>query len=136
MTLPLLEAHTKDLTKDGMWDHSDPKQPKRHPVCSEDVRALDTADHAVRNSCSLGLKQRITNTLTNDEQHCGPYVLFEVFLKTYNPSHARVNKLIKQLEAADLRSYPGENVTLFVKWATEIIKEIKLTALAGRSLKT
>ena len=79
---------------------------------------MDVSSDTILNSCSLGLKRRITNTL-KDEDCCGPRVLYEVFFKRYNPSHTRVAALVKKLDEADLRSHPGENVTLFVKFAIE-----------------
>ena len=121
----IMKTWIEDLTKNGVLDKSDPLVTKRHPVCEMDKLTLSVSDSQILNSCTEELQQRIKVALPESQSN-GPMVMFEVFRKCYAPSHLRVKKLTDQLEAMDIRKYPGENVTSFTADAVDIIREVEM----------
>ena len=56
----------------------------------------------------------------------GPTLYCALIQKIYRPSQSKIRDLKEKLESLDLKTYPAENVTLYVQDATKIIREIRI----------
>lgn len=126
ITQEILDQWIEDLLTKGVIDLNDTTT--RLKVCPHDATNLSWSGSALMSSCTEGLKVTIQNNLTEDKR-VGPRILFFLLSHLYRPSTSKVEKLQNQLKAMDITKYPAENVSLFTKDATTIIKEIKLNFL-------
>ena len=124
----VLKTWIKDLTTDGVWDHTDPDNPTRFPVCPYDVENLGISGQAVLASCTEGLKQRIKDAVQPKDRN-GPTLFYDLLKKVYTPTTSRVNTLKKQLQALDITKYPAENITSFCTDAQALVREIQMNFL-------
>jgi len=64
----------------------------------------------------------------------GPKLLMALITKIYRPSLSKIEALKDSLKGLNLRSYPAENVTLFVQDATKLVREIKVNYMSNYSI--
>ena len=132
VTPEVLDAHFHDHVAAGVWNVSDPTNIHRESaVCKYDFQNMKLSEKTLYNCCTEGLKQRLQDRIKTLEpkKAVGPYVLWHIFGTCYNPSQTRIESLKSKLRSLTVRSYPGENITLFVTDATALVKEIKMNYL-------
>jgi hypothetical protein len=112
---------------DGVWD---PKTRKRLPLCLQDSKNLTLAGDALYNTCSLQLRQTITNALT-DKQRTGPFMLSTVIFKIQRPSKAKTEQLKAKAKELSVRNIPGKSVEAYNILMTPISKDIAMSIMNG-----
>jgi hypothetical protein len=88
---------------------------------------------AVLNSCTKILRQDLKLVIPPEER-TGPKVLMVLFEKLYRPSLANNKALLDKLGKMDIRTYPGENVTLFVQDAVKIVRELQMNFMSDDAM--
>jgi hypothetical protein len=124
----------QDLVKNGVMVGFDGS---RSPVCPYDATNLIWSGKALLNSCTPTLKESILLKLGKDISNAdnpryGPMVLVTLLNIIYRPSYAQIEKLGEQLKALKITDYPAEDVTLYAKAATMIIRKIQMTCIERR----
>jgi len=88
---------------------------------------------AMLNSCTEDLKHDIKLSVDSDDRF-GPKLLMAVFTKIYRPSQSKIEHLKERLKKMSIRTYPGENVTLFVQDAVKLVREIKMNFMINSTV--
>ena len=123
LTMDIATKWTEALTVSGVTDG----QGGTLSVCTHDHTNLAWAGGALLNLCTDSLRLFVEDSLAaHKKDHSGLYVLCYILKKNYRPSPEKVKKLEREVEAMDLRKFPGENVTLFVQAASLKLTEIKM----------
>ena len=63
-------------------------------------------------------------------------VLFHVLSLVYRHTESKVEKILKQLEALNLRDFPGQNVTQYKQRADVLLNELEMNVLQGQVIPT
>ena len=130
-TTATVDAWCTDLLTVGARSKRDPSI--RSPVCAYDRVNLMWSGEALLNSCTEALKQDLKLSLPPDDRS-GPKLLMALITKIYRPSLSKIESLKESLKQLNLRSYPAENVTLFVQDASKLVREIKMNYMANYSI--
>ncbi len=107
----------------------------RLPVCPYDKTNLDWSYDAIMNSCSTALQRELQNLLTPQDKY-GPMVLFHVLSLVYRNTESKVEKILKELGALNLRDFPGQNVTQYKQKADTLLNELEMNVLQGQVIPT
>ena len=105
------------------------------PLCPYDKTNLEWSYDAIMNSCSPALQRQLKNQLTPQDQY-GPMVLFHVLSLVYRHAESKVEKILKQLEALNLRDFPGQNVTQYKQRADTLLNELEMNVIRGQVIPT
>ena len=128
LTDDIVDTWIDDLTIVRVWD---PIKKVRLPVCDYDLKNMTMLGKALLNSCSEGLQMLIKAGLKPKDMS-GPKIFFTILQKVYSPSISKMNRLKAQLRSMDLRTFAGENVTLFVGEAMPLVREIKMNSMVRK----
>jgi len=119
-TSAIIDTWCDDLFTNGAVDSS--SIATHLPVCQCDQINMLWSAKAMLNSCTEDLKHDLKLSADSDD-HFGPKLLMAVFTKIYRPSQSKIEHLKKKFKKMFIRTYPGENVTLFVQDATKLVQK-------------
>ena len=131
-TNAIIDAWCDDLLSQGVIDPSSSSAP-RLQVCQYDRINMLWSAEAMLNSCTEDLKHDLKLSVDSDDRF-GPKLLMAVFTKIYRPSQSKIEHLKERLKKMSIRTYPGENVTLFVQDATKLVREIKMNFMINSTV--
>jgi hypothetical protein len=106
---------------------------EQHPLCPHDRTNMLWSADAVLNSCTEILRQDLKLVIPPEER-TGPTVLMALFQKLYRPSLANNKALLDKLDNMNIRTYPGENVTLFVQDAVKLVRELQMNFMSDDAM--
>jgi hypothetical protein len=126
VSLATIDDWCTDVLDKGVWG-KDPNSgdPIRLPTCQYDLVNMDWSAEAVLNSCTPALCYDL-ETKVPIEDHNGPKLMMTLLTMLYRPSLSKLKELRETLEALDIRTYPGENITLFCHDASKLVCEIRM----------
>jgi len=131
-TLAIIDTWCDDLLTQGVIDPSS-SFAARFPVCQYDRINMLWSAEAMLNSCTEDLKHDLKLSVDSDDRF-GPKLLMAVFTKIYHPSQSKIEHLKERLKKMSIRTYPGENVTLFVQDAVKLVREIKMNFMMNSTV--
>ena len=131
LTAEVITTWIEDLKINGVPDGTG----GRLTVCAYDRMNLDWSYDAVMNSCSDALQRELKSNLTAS-QHTGPAVLFEIYQIVYRQNDSKVEDITKQIEALNIRDFPGQNVTLYKQKCDRLLEELEMNLPAGQTVPT
>lgn len=105
----------------------------RYELCPYDADNMEISGETILNSCSTALKRTIKRELPVEERN-GVAVFFAAIRNGRTYKNANVRSMCNELEAMDLRKYPGENVLAFCQEAMDKVDEIRLAAQSQSEL--
>jgi hypothetical protein len=118
----------------GVWGKdADSDTPIRLPICQYDLVNMDWSAEAVLNSCTPALRYDLENKVAIQD-HNGPKLMMTLLTMLYRPSLSKLKELRERLEALDIRTYPGENVTLFCHDASKLVCEIRMNFMRNAAV--
>jgi hypothetical protein len=118
----------------GVWGKDAASgDPVRLPICQYDLVNMDWSAEAVLNSCTPALRYDLENKVAIQD-HNGPKLMMTLLTMLYRPSLSKLKELREKLEALDIRTYPGENVTLFCHDASKLVCEIRMNFMRNAAV--
>jgi len=130
--LAIIDTWCDDLLSQSVIDPSS-SSAARFPACQYDRINMLWSAEAMLNSCTEDLKHDIKLSVDSDDRF-GPKLLMAVFTKIYRPSQSKIEHLKERLKKMSIRTYPGENVTLFVQDAVKLVREIKMNFMINSTV--
>jgi hypothetical protein len=131
LTKAVVDTWVQDLKTNGVHDG----RGGRLALCPYDRMNLDWSYDTVLNSCSANLVLQLKNNLTASE-HNGPNALFEVLQHVYRRSEAKVEAIVKKIEALNIRDFPGQNVTQYKAQCDMLLDELAMNLPVGQNVPT
>ena len=123
-----------DVLDKGVWGRTAGSDAiVRLPVCQYDLVNMDWSAEAVLNSCTPALRYDLENKVAI-HNHNGPKLMMTLLTMLYRPSLSKLKVLRGKLEALDIRTYPGENVTLFCHDASKLVTEIRMNFMPNAAV--
>ncbi len=119
-----VSAWVDDLLVNGVLVKHNSMSGERWEVCTQDATNLEWSGDALINSCSETLQKTIKREIEVVDRN-GVRVLQCILDNTQLSSQANVRHMCNELEAMDIRKFPGENVTDYMLDAMERVAEIR-----------
>ena len=126
-----LKAWIQDLTVDGVHDGIG----GRLPVCKYDITNLDWSFDSIRNSQSAKMSKHQQNSLKADDCN-GPGILYAITQLIYKHSESKIEKLLTQIAALDIKKYAGENASLLTIDLLDLLQQLEMNIMPGQSIPT
>jgi len=131
-TSAIIDTWCDDLLSQGVINPSS-SSAIRFPVCQYDRINMLWSAEAMLNSCTEDLKHDLKLSVDSDDCF-GPKLLMAIFTKIYRPSQSKIEHLKERLKKMSIRTYPGENVMLFVQDAVKLVREIKMNFMMNSTV--